>query len=387
MNNYLDIAQLSVNKFGEELCGDHVKVLRTEQKTWVVLSDGLGSGVKASILATMTSQIIITMLKENAALRDVIETIIDTLPECQVRKIAYATFTIVEIDHSDYRFKVINFDNPQVFYFKKHGRLATLEQYTKQFFDKQVTISEGQLEQGDFLAAISDGVWYAGLGQTFNFGWGWENISQFMSGILSQHVNTAQTIVEKVIRKTDTLYGSKPGDDATLVGLYLRQRHAAIIFTGPPLRQEDDGVYVKRLLEFDGRRLVCGGTTGNIVARELGQEIDVDFMSMKEDVPPIGRLDGIHLLTEGILTLSKAMEYIQEAEGEYTRLTTDINGASMLALEILYADAIHFLVGQQINPFYQNPLLPTSISIRKNLIDQLAAVLRDLQKEVTIEYC
>lgn len=387
MNYFLDIAQLSVNKFGEELCGDRVKVLRTEQKTWIVLSDGLGSGVKASILATMTSQIIITMLRENAALRDVIETIIDTLPECQVRKIAYATFTVIEINHEDYRFKAINFDNPPIFYFKKQGQITALKQYTRQFFDKQVTISEGQLDQGDFLAVISDGIWYAGLGQAFNFGWGWDNIAQFMSDILEQHVNTAQTVVEKVVRQTDALYGGKPGDDATLVGLYLRQRHAAMIFTGPPLQHKDDAACVKRLLEFDGRRIVCGGTTGNIVAREVGQEIEVDIMTIKEDVPPIGHLNGIHLLTEGILTLSKAMEYIKGANGEYTRLPTDINGAAMLALEVLYADAIYFLVGQQINPFYQNPLLPTSISIRKNLIEQLANTLRGLDKEMTIEYC
>ena len=387
MKNFLDISQAALNKFGEELCGDQVKIARTEQKTWIVLSDGLGSGVKANILATLTSQIIITMLKEDASLTDVMETILGTLPICKVRNIAYATFTIIEIDHQDFRFKVINFDNPQIFFLKAGGHIMHLAEQTIEILDKKITLREGQLEHGDFLAAISDGVWYAGLGQAFNFGWGWEKIAQFLSNLLKERVNSAQTVVEDVIAHTNLLYGEEPGDDATLIGLYLRHRHSAIIFTGPPLHEADDDQAVKRLLDFDGRKIVCGGTTGNIVARYLKQEIDIDIATIKEHIPPIGRLDGIDLVTEGILTMTKAIEYINAARGDYTRLTTEIDAASMLALEIMYADDLYFLVGQQINPFYQNPLLPISISIRKNVVEQFARVLRDLHKDVTIEYC
>ena len=386
MDNFLDIYQCQLNKAGEELCGDQVQVAKTENKTWIVLSDGLGSGVKANILATLTSQIIITMLKEEAPLTDVIDTIIGTLPICKVRNIAYATFTIIEIDHRDYRFKVINFDNPKFFYLK-HGQPVELEKNTEEYLDKRILITRGKLERGDFLAAISDGVWYAGLGQAFNFGWGWDNIASYMSDVMQKHINSAQTVVEKVIDMTNSLYGGEPGDDATLVGLYLRQRHSAMIFTGPPRNMEEDVLCVEKLMNFDGRRIVCGGTTGNIVARELHQEIEVDITTIKEDIPPIGRLEGVHLMTEGILTIMKAMEYIETSNGDYTQLTTDINAAAMLALEIMYADDIHFLVGQQINPFYQNPLLPMSISIRKNIIEQLSKLLRDLHKDVTIEYC
>jgi len=387
MKHFLDISFQSLHKFGEELCGDQIKIARTDNKTWIVLSDGLGSGIKASILATMTSQIIITMLKEEASLNDVMETIIGTLPICKVRQIAYATFTIIEIDHTDYRFRVINFDNPEIFFLKAGGEIHQLEAREVQILDKKILLREGQMMEGDFLAAISDGVRYAGLGQRFNFGWGWENIADFMAEVLTERVNSAQTVVERVLNQTNLLYGGTPGDDATLLGLYLRHRHSAMIFTGPPLNQADDARYVTRLMEFDGRKIVCGGTTGNVVARHLKQEIQIDLMTIQPDTPPVGHMDGIDLMTEGILTISKAMEYIKESRGDYTRLPTEINGATMLALEVLYADEIYFLVGQQINPFYQNPLLPMSISIRKNLIEQLAQVLRDLRKDITIEYC
>ncbi len=387
MKHFLDISSQALNKFGEEICGDQIKIARTDKKTWIVLSDGLGSGIKASILATLTSQIIITMLNAEASLDDVMETIIGTLPICKVRNIAYATFTIIEIDHADYRFRVINFDNPDIFFFKSGGKINPLESREVVMFDKKIILREGQLMEGDFLAAISDGVWYAGLGKAFNFGWGWQNIADFMAEILTERVNSAQTVVERVIDHTNILYGGKPGDDATLLGLYLRQRHSAMIFTGPPLNPQDDAHHAARLMAFDGRKIVCGGTTGNIVARHLNQEIEIDLATIQPDTPPIGHLDGIDLMTEGILTISKAIDYIQELRGDYTRLPTEINGATMLALEILYADDIYFLVGQQINPFYQNPLLPMSISIRKNLIEQLAHVLRDLHKDITIEYC
>ncbi|PID59067.1 serine/threonine protein phosphatase [candidate division KSB3 bacterium] len=387
MKRFLDIYHSSLNKFGEELCGDQVRVAKTDRKTWVVLSDGLGSGVKANILATLTSQILITMLKEEIALNDVLETIIGTLPICQVRNIAYATFTLIEIDHEDFQFKVINFDNPRLFFLKSGGHIVKLEHLPLEAAGRKILVSEGKLEDGDFLAAISDGVWYAGLGQAFNFGWGWDNIANLMSEILKQQVKTTQTIVERVLEQTNILYGGEPGDDATLVGLYIRQRHSAFIFTGPPLREEDDAGHVKRLMAFEGRRIVCGGTTGNIVSKHLNQEIEVDLDTITVDVPPVGRMEGIHLMTEGILTIAKAMEFIREAEGDYTKLPTDINGATMLALEILYADEVNFLVGQQINPFYQNPHLPMSISIRKNIIEQLAHLLRGYNKDVTVEYC
>ncbi|NEO52338.1 MAG: SpoIIE family protein phosphatase [Okeania sp. SIO3B5] len=154
MENFLDIYNFSLNKKGEELCGDQVKFRKAENKTIIVLSDGLGSGVKANILATLTTEILINMLNtDDVSLEDVIETVIGTLPICQVRKIAYATFTVIQINHKNNNFLVINFDNPPVLYFKK-GKLVQLENKTEKILDKKIIFSEGKLEKGDFLGAI-----------------------------------------------------------------------------------------------------------------------------------------------------------------------------------------------------------------------------------------
>lgn len=386
VDNFLDIYSLSLNKKGEELCGDKVKYLKGEKRTIIVLSDGLGSGVKANILATLTTEILINMLSADVPLEEVLKTTIATLPICKVRKIAYSTFTIIRINHETNHFKVINFDNPDVIYLKQ-GHTHKLDIRVEKILDKKIKFAEGVLERGDFLAAISDGVLYAGLGVELNFGWGWDNISQYLEGVLLQRAHNSRVIVRDVINKTHSLYHGEIGDDATFVGVYVRKRNPLIIFTGPPLDESKDELYVEKFLNFEGRKVICGGTTGNIVANYLGDTIEMDISTMRRDLPPIGFLNGVDLLTEGILTISKATEYIKNCQGDIGRLPFDANGAYFLAKEILEADSILFLVGQKINEFYQNPLLPKNISIRRSLIEDLVKFLRDCQKEVQIEYC
>jgi hypothetical protein len=386
VDNFIDIYNASLNKRGEELCGDKVKYLKTGTKTTVVLSDGLGSGVKANILATLTTEILITMLNADVPLKEVLKTVIGTLPICRVRKIAYSTFTILWVDSRNNHFKVINFDNPPPVYCH-NNHVMPLEMQTQEILGRKIQSAEGQLERGDFLGAISDGVLYAGMGMTMNFGWGWENIAKYIEDVLIQKPHTAQTIVKEVIDQTSELYQGFIGDDATFVGLYIRQRNPLMVFTGPPLDEEQDEKYVDQLLHFDGRKVICGGTTGNIVASYLGEIVEMDLSTMRRELPPIGMLSCVDLVTEGILTLSKATEYVRNCHCDLSRLRFDNNGAYLLAREILQADSIHFLVGQSINEFYQNPLLPKNISIRRSLVEELVNVLRRYQKEVTVEYC
>jgi hypothetical protein len=385
-NNFLDIYESSLNKKGEELCGDKVKFLRTDKKATIILSDGLGSGVKANILATLTTEILITMLDADISLEEVLKTVIATLPICKVRKIAYSTFTIIQVNCETNHFTVINFDNPPPLYFHL-GKITRLDVKIEKILDRTISVTEGYLDRGDFLGAISDGVLYAGMGVTLNFGWGWDHVAEYIENILANRSHTANTIVREVIRKTHSLYQGEIGDDATFVGIYVRKRNPLIIFTGPPLDQEKDAIYAERLLNFKGRKVICGGTTGNIIANYLGEIIEIDLSTIRKELPPIGMLSYIDLVTEGILTISKATEYVRNCDCDLNQLRFDNNGAYLLAKEILQADSILFLVGQSINEFYQNPLLPKNISIRRNLIEELVQFLRSKQKEVVVEYC
>jgi len=385
MSYYFDVFGHSLCKTGEELCGDRFKVYKDDERTIIVLSDGLGSGVKANILATMTSDIILTLLKNDVELKEVIHTVIGTLPVCKVRKIGYATFTFIEIRHKTNQFQLVNFDNPSTIWIHK-GSLTELPVREEYILEKKVRIAVGEFSRGDFLGMMTDGVLYAGMGTTMNFGWGWKEIARFVEGLLITGDRNVRKLVQEVLKQTRIYYRDQIGDDATFTGIYVRDKKRLVVFTGPPVDPALDRTVAERVLNYDGRKVVCGGTSGNIIAKFLDQEIETITSSMTHDIPPIGKLDGLDLLTEGIVTLSNAMEFIRESGGDIYRLPSGSDGASLLAQELMAADRIRFLVGLQINQYYQNPILPKTMSIRKNLIRELMELLQSFQKQVFVDY-
>lgn len=380
-----DIHTVQLNKAGEELCGDQIRIFTGAEKTRIVLSDGLGSGVKANILATLTTEIIIRMLREDAELRDVVETIAATLPACRERGLAYATFSVVELERETGRFRTINFDNPPVLFFHD-GKWQDLPVRREEVSGRSITIQSGRFVMGDFLALLSDGVVSAGLDSTLNQDWSLPKIAKFIENLYLYHPTSARSLVQASMARTRELYGNRPDDDATMVGLFLRESRRAIVFTGPPQDKSLDDVLAERVASFDGERIVCGGTTAKIMSFYLGENIETDLSSSREDVPPMAFLEGIDLVTEGILTMSKAEDLMIKARGDLNRLPADRNGAVLLAQALLGADEITFLVGQSINPYYQNPALPASVSIRRRLMDSICSLLMSHNKHVSVEY-
>ena len=381
MDLVYDFYEKSLRKHQEELCGDAVKITRANGKTVAVLSDGLGSGVKANILATLTSEIVSTMLNNNDSLEEVMRTVLGTLPICQVRNMAYATFTVLEIDERRNRFKVINTDNPPIFYIRD-GQIRRPLRCQERILNRDVFAHEGDLKEGDFIGMASDGVLYAGLGKSMNFGWGWEQIGQFLEETLRIKEISAQEIVNALMEETEALYGGEVGDDATFVGMRVRQKRNLILFTGPPLDKSKDSRVVEEFMRFNGRKVVCGGTTANIVSDYLQEPIETDIGSMSEDTPPLGRIKNVDLLTEGIITLSRTIDLLRK--NRKMLLKQRNTGAMALLSELLFADHIVIFAGRTINPYYQNPILPKNISIRLSLVNELADLLRSLRKDVLI---
>ena len=386
MSAFIDIFSKSLTKYGEELCGDKFKILKTEDKAIIVISDGLGSGIKAHILATLTSDIISIMLKADISFEEVVDTVLHTLPVCKIRKIAYATFTIIEVERKTNNFKVINFDNPAVF-LVKNGKVQSSKTNTIEILNKKITILEGKLEKGDFLAAITDGILYAGIGLSSSFGWHWEDIARYIENLLITHSTNARNIINELSNKTSTLYKGKMGDDVTMVGLYARERSQLIMFSGPPENENLNDIYTELFFMFNGRHVVCGGTTTNIVANRLGEEVEVFLSTITNDIPPIGKLSGVDLVTEGIVTITKCIEYLKNAEGDARNLPDIINAAVILAKELLRADYIYIIVGLGINKASQIYIQTTKISVRKKLMLDLANILQESNKEVVINFC
>mgnify|MGYP003821195527 FL=1 len=375
---HVEVANLSIAKHGEELCGDRVEITRNGGGVTVVLSDGLGSGVKANILATLTTTIAASMLRGGAAIEDVVDTIGHTLPICKVRQVAYSTFTILQVDSSGNAY-LVQFDNPDAFYVSD-GCVGSVDCVQRRVADKVVKEARFRVRSGDHLFLVSDGMIHAGIGGVLNLGWGWPNVADYIRRITQQE-KRASVLAKWMINVCDQFYGGKPGDDATCVAITVREPRHVTAAVGPPRNPEDDRNMVAKLMGASGTRVVCGGTTGKIVARETGASLKVDLASMVQGVPPTATVRGVDLVTEGIITLSKALSKLASPEEAYGK-----DGASRLARVLLDADHVEFLVGKAVNPAHQNPNLPISITLKEQVMQDIARILSESGKEVKITY-
>ncbi len=376
----------SLFKNGKELCGDKVEIARTENSLIAVLSDGLGSGVKANILATLTTKIIVTMLNNGANLVDVLETVGSTLPICKVRNLAYSTFTIVQINYEQEEVTIIEFDNPGTI-FLRNGKVFPLKMKTRKIAEKEIRECNLKMQEGDLLVAMSDGVVHAGVGGVFNFGWQWENVAKYMEK--NYQTNSKQDARAIACWLTDVclnLYSERPGDDATVLAIKARYPESATIVVGPPEDPSKDRFVSEQLFNTTGKRVICGGTTSKIIAREMKRELKVKLLSLASSskVPPCGEMEGVDLVTEGVLTLSRTLEILKLSSS-----VDDIqgqDGAAELAKILVGSDNIRFMVGKALNPAYQNPDLPIDFAFKMRLVDSLKDVLHEKGKSINIEY-
>lgn len=389
MKYFIDIAYDSINKYGEELCGDNVEVVKNHNSAIVVLADGLGSGVKANILATLTSKIAATMLKEGASINETVDTIVHTLPVCNIRKLAYSTFTIIKVKDNGEVY-VAEYDNPP-FFLIKDKKVLHVEKRNTVINGKVVKESNFKLNEGDSLTVVSDGVIHAGVGGILNLGWRWENVAEYLEKI-STRKKCSKNISKDLITVCKNFYLNKPGDDTTAVTVKIREPEIIDLFTGPPEDKNMDSWVVSKLMEGKGKKIVCGGTAANIVARELNEKLIVNMDYINPEVPPTATIKGIDLVTEGVLTLSKAVEIMKKYIDNFSKddiiyELKDEDGASLLA-KTLVEDCTHLnlWVGKAINPAHQNPDMPVNLSIKLKVVNELAKLMVNLGKKVKLTY-
>ena len=384
----VDIGYKSINHYGEQLCGDHVDVVEQgENSTVLVLADGLGSGVKASILSTLTSKIISTMMAEGLSLESCVETIAATLPICSVRGVAYSTFTIVHVVNNE-ETEIIEFDNPQVIVFR-NGENYQYRRSEMNICDKRVYKSVIELKDGDILIAMSDGCPHAGLGVRYNFGWKREDIIAFMRPLVTVGY-TAKTLSTILVDECNKLYGNKPGDDTTACVMKVRKRVPMNLLFGPPANRDDANRMMSLFFSKEGKHIVCGGTTSSIAAKFLGKPLKTSLHFEKSDVPPIAEIEGVDLVTEGVITVNKVVEYAKDAIKDnllFEKWSFGHDGASLIC-RLLFEEAtdINFFVGKAINPAHQNPDLPINFNIKMNLVKELSDCLRQMGKRIKVSY-
>ncbi|MDR2822489.1 MAG: serine/threonine-protein phosphatase [Acholeplasmatales bacterium] len=384
-NLWLEFGYSNIIKSGEELSGDNVQMKYLNEFTTIVLSDGLGSGVKANILSTLTSNILSTMISEDIDIIDCVETILLSLPIDTERGLAYSTFSLLYVNKTGFGY-LLEFDNPEAIYIK-NGIVVPLEREEFYIKDFKVFKSVINLDINDYIILLSDGVIHSGIGQTLPYGWRRSDLCKYIDEIIDLSMSPIR-LATLITNKCKMISNNVAGDDITVVILKLRTRYPVNVFIGPPIDKKNDSKYVEDFLMSPGVKVVSGGTTANIIARYLNKEIKVDLKSFSREIPPIATIEGIDLITEGVVTYRKVLEnskkYISPLDLESKKYSL-FDGASLLT-DLLFEKAteITFFLGQSIN--YAHRGFPIEITLKLKLVEQLASNLMKIGKKVEIKY-
>lgn len=378
-----EIGYMSINHYGEQLCGDHVEIVEDGDSSIIVLADGLGSGVKASILSTLTSKIISTMLAAGLDIREAVETIADTLPICSERKTAFSTFTIIRLVnniHAD----IIQYENPNVIMLR-NGVNYEFPLMTMTIGEKNIYRSTVELTDGDIFVVMSDGILYASEDGVLNNDWNREKLIEFLEP-LSRAELTAKLLTSIIVEESNKLYGGKPFDDATACVIKIRQRQTVNIAIGPPENISDNHRMMALFFAKEGKHVVCGGTTSKIAAEYLHVPVRTSFTSPDPDVPPISFIEGVDLATEGIITMDKVLSYATA----YVKDNRSVeqwcykkDGAS-LAARLLFEDAtdINMFIGHAANPAHSE--MPINFNVKMQILKNLSTRLTEMGKRVKV---
>jgi len=387
---YIEVDCRQMNHDAERICGDVFRSERVkeEKRIVAVLSDGMGHGVKANVLATLTATMVLNFTKEHKNFERIAEIITKTLPVCSKRKMSYSTFSALDVSY-DGSVSILEYDNPACF-------IARGEDVIE--IDWQNFVAEGmqnrrmvmrhaqiQIQKHDRVVFFSDGITQSGLGGKFPEGWGRNNLLEYVKETLRKTPSiSASELANKVVTRAVANDNYHPKDDCSCGVIYFREPRRLMICTGPPFDESSDAELAKRIKAFDGNKIICGATTAEIIARELHAKIIDENNFFDPDLPPTSHLEGIGLITEGMLTLNKVIQLLKNYDGN----TVFGKGpADRIANALIDSDEIFFLVGTKINDAHQDPSLPVELDIRRNVVKKLAQLLeKKLLKEVTIEY-
>lgn len=388
--SFIEVGQKQICKKGEAAAGDTIlsKKCQTTGRVVTVLSDGLGSGIKAGVLSSLTATMALKTIENGVPGVRVAETICATLPTCSTRKISYATFTIVDISDEN-RVKVIEYDNPGYIHLRGNDILRWQKRETtfKSAASRRnhLYFSRFYSQPGDRIIFFSDGVTQSGLGtRLYPLGYG-DEVESYIKYLINENRDiSAQNLAEKITEKALLNDNNRSKDDISCVVIYFRKPRQAMLVTGPPVEDVRDSALALKVKNFSGDKIICGGTTANILAREWGNKITVPLKDIDLTMPPMGKMSGVDLISEGIITLGKVSEYLESGIPEDCHGN---NPALLIVNNLLDRDRIKFLVGTKINDAHQDPNMPVELEIRRNIVKKISRLLKDKYlKETEIEF-
>ncbi len=388
---YIEVVCEQRNYGKERICGDVFisRKVKEENRTIAVLSDGMGHGVKANVLATLTATLAVNFTMEHKAMEKIAEIIMNTLPVCSERHMSYSTFTIVDIEH-DGLTTILEFDNPQTIILRDNKPFDPgwncIIMRGEKHAGKEILSCQFQPRKEDRIIFCSDGIAQSGLGSDKHpLGWGRDNSQEYSLKLVGNSPKiSASKLAAKMVNMAHRNDGYDSRDDTSCACIYFREPRKLLIATGPPFEKENDGQLGDVVRSFRGKRVVCGATTADIVSRELELEIEDSLVFDDPDLPPVSYMEGIDLVTEGILTLTKVLRILEEYSPSYA---LGKGPADRIVKLIRQSDEINFIIGTRINIAHQDPNLPVELEMRRTVVKQMARLLEEkFLKEITIRF-
>lgn len=385
MEYFLEADYHQICKHGYMSCGDSFYSIKSDDGIICVLADGLGSGIKASVLATLTTTMAVGFISSKMDIKRAAEIILETLPVCSYRHIGYSTFTIIDAKY-DGHVRIIEHDNPPYILLRDKAILEVQKQEItiKTFRKSHLYYSEFKLIPEDRIVYYSDGVTQSGMGLPhLPLGWQERGVENYALSLLKANLSiSAGEISKRIAFKAREFDANSAADDITCAALYLRNPRRTLLITGPPYKKEHDDILAEIATSFKGSKIICGGTTAAILSRELNVPIKVNLKEIRlgGDIPPTADMKGFDLVTEGTITLSRALRALEEDEK-----IDDMreNAVKRLLRILLDSDIIEFVVGTKINEAHQDPALPKDLEIRRNLMKQFCRVLEKKHLKTT----
>lgn len=390
MKYITDYAVKSCSKNNARVCGDTTRHVETDDMDIYVLSDGIGSGVRANILSTVTTTLFSTMLQTGSSVDDCIGEISRMLAMDASNRIAYSTFVLLTISKNG-RAKLTEYDSPKTLIYRD-GKLLDLSYTMREVAGMEIREYNFVVHESDCFVMLSDGVTHAGLGDLYPFGWGRKRIAEYVSDVIQKNGNACTRIATAIISKCREIYNLVPGDDATAMVVSVEKDQRLNILTGPPSREGLDQQFIDDFMAQSGLHVIAGGTSASIASRVLGRKLKVSLDYMDPDIPPVAYMDGVDLVIEGILTLNRTLKFLlRYNQGEHNRVfykeLDSKDGAARLAKMIIeQCVSVSLFVGTTVNTAYQPKELPLELGIRMQLVARIAHECRKMGRRVEVKY-